>query len=110
MNVDSSSLAGKRIAVVGAGPAGLVAACQLKKLDAKVEVFKRNNHVGGRTRSITEGDFKFDVGALVLLPTYKNVVRILHEFGLSENLTRSKPRLGIFRDGKVHSFDYRRPL
>ncbi|MEX1670943.1 NAD(P)/FAD-dependent oxidoreductase [Zhongshania guokunii] len=110
IRIDKRNLAGQCIAVVGGGPAGLVAAFELKKLGAEVEVFERNDHVGGRTRSETRGEFSFDVGALVLLPTYKNTVELLHELGLDKSLSRSKPSLGIVRDGKVCSFDYKRPL
>uniref|UniRef100_A0A183ISR9 Glutamate synthase n=1 Tax=Soboliphyme baturini TaxID=241478 RepID=A0A183ISR9_9BILA len=38
---------GKRIAVVGSGPAGLAAAAQLNKVGHTVLVYERNNRVGG---------------------------------------------------------------
>ncbi|MCK5739098.1 glutamate synthase subunit beta [bacterium] len=41
---------GKRVAVVGSGPAGLAAAQQLARLGHEVVVFEKNNRVGGLLR------------------------------------------------------------
>ena len=41
---------GKRIAIVGSGPAGLAAADQLNKAGHQVTVFERDDHVGGLLR------------------------------------------------------------
>ena len=50
---------GKRVAVVGSGPAGLAAASQLNKAGHEVSVFERNDRIGGL---LTYGipDFKLD--------------------------------------------------
>lgn len=41
---------GKKIAIVGSGPAGLAAAAQLNKVGHKVTVFERNTRIGGLLR------------------------------------------------------------
>jgi len=41
---------GKRIAIVGSGPAGLAAADQLNKAGHQITVFERDDHVGGLLR------------------------------------------------------------
>ena len=53
------SLSGKKVAVVGSGPAGLAAAQQLNRAGHLVTVFERDNYVGGL---LTLGipDFKLD--------------------------------------------------
>ncbi len=38
---------GKKVAIVGSGPAGLAAADQLNKRGHSVTVYERNNHIGG---------------------------------------------------------------
>ncbi|MBW9234183.1 FAD-dependent oxidoreductase, partial [Leptospira santarosai] len=38
---------GKKVAVIGSGPAGLAAAAQLNKAGHWVTVFERNDRVGG---------------------------------------------------------------
>ena len=100
----------KRVAVIGGGLAGLVAAYELRKAGVNVELFEFSGHVGGRTRSLSKGEFTFDTGALVMLPTYKNMVRLVNELGLQSQLQISKPQLGIVRGGGIHSFSYKQPI
>nr|BBB35234.1 beta-carotene synthase.[1] [Aurantiochytrium sp. KH105] len=57
----------KRIAVLGAGYAGLSAACELSRLGHEVVVLEKNDYVGGRAHQFeVEADngqtFKFDAG------------------------------------------------
>lgn len=104
------SLKGRSVAIVGAGVSGLVAGYHLRKAGADVTVFERNDYAGGRTRSVRKGEFTFDVGALVMLPTYQNVYHLIKELGLEKHVHNTKPRLGIMREGKLHSLDYERPL
>ena len=52
---------GKKVAVVGAGPAGLAAAQQLARVGHEVTVFEKNDKVGGLLRYGIP-DFKLDKG------------------------------------------------
>lgn len=105
-----STLRGKTVAVVGAGVSGLAAAYRLQQNGAKVTLFERNDDVGGRTRSVRKNGYTFDCGALVMLPTYKNVYALMQELGITSHVHEMKLRLAIVRDGKRHSFDYRAPV
>lgn len=105
-----NDLTGKTVAVVGAGPSGLAAAYRLQQRGAKLTVFERNDYVGGRTRSVRKNGFVFDVGALVMLPTYKNVYGLIRELGIEGHVHETKPKLAIVRDGRRHSFDYAKPI
>ena len=105
-----TTLKNKKVAVVGAGLAGLSAAYQLEKDGAEVTVLEAVDYVGGRTRSVRIKDYCFDLGALVILPRYKNIYRICRELGIDKLLHKTKPSLAIVRDGRLHSFDYARPL
>ena len=58
------------IAIVGAGPAGLVAARRLSQDGFDVTVFEREDRVGGRVRSIQDSGFVFDRGFQVLFTAY----------------------------------------
>ncbi len=51
-----------RVAVIGAGPAGLTAAYQLAKAGVEVEVFEASGSVGGLARSFTLWDQTVDLG------------------------------------------------
>ena len=105
-----NSLQGKKVAVIGAGVSGLAAAYRLQKQGAAVTVFDKRDYVGGRTRSVRQGEFIFDVGALVMLPTYKNVYGLIKELGIESHVHETKPSLAVIRDGQRHSFDYAHPL
>ena len=52
----------KRIIVIGAGFAGLSAACVLAKEGFKVTVLEKNDQAGGRARVWEKDGFKFDMG------------------------------------------------
>ena len=60
--------------IVGAGPGGLAAALLLAKSGVKVTVVEKRGVVGGRTSTIEQDGFKFDVG-----PTFFLYPRVLKE-------------------------------
>lgn len=64
----------KKIYVVGAGPGGLTSAMLLAHAGYDVEVFEKENFVGGRTSSIQLGDYTFDRG-----PTFLNMMYLVRE-------------------------------
>jgi len=52
----------KHIAVIGSGFAGLSAASYLSKAGHRVDIYEKNNDIGGRARVLNTGDFTFDMG------------------------------------------------
>lgn len=64
----------KKIAVVGAGPGGLAAAMLLAHKGYEVDVYEKQEYVGGRTSEIRLGDYTFDMG-----PTFLNMLYIAEE-------------------------------
>lgn len=64
----------RRAVIVGAGPGGLAAALLLAKSGVKVTVVEKRAEVGGRTSTIEQDGFKFDVG-----PTFFLYPRVLRE-------------------------------
>jgi phytoene desaturase len=59
----------KKVAVIGAGTAGLASAIRLKALGYDVTVYEKNEQVGGRMYQIKENGFTFDVGpTIVMMP------------------------------------------
>jgi phytoene desaturase len=55
------------VVIVGAGPGGLAAAILLSHAGLNVTVLERKGRVGGRTASLREEGFRFDVGATFFL-------------------------------------------
>lgn len=55
-----------KVAVVGAGVGGLVAAIRLAVAGHDVTVFERNATVGGKVATLTEGGYTFDLGPTLL--------------------------------------------
>lgn len=104
------SLQGKRIAVVGAGVSGLSAAFRLRQRGADVTVFEKSGEVGGRTLSLRRDGFTIDLGALMMMPTYRNVITLARELGIEQHLVATRPVMSIVRDGRHNEIDMRRPL
>ena len=52
----------KRVAVIGAGPAGLTAAYTLSKQNVPVIVLEADHTVGGLARTVNYKGYLFDIG------------------------------------------------
>ena len=63
-----------RVIIVGAGPGGLGSAMLLAQSGCDVTVFEQHDRVGGRTTTIGDGQFGFDLG-----PTFFLYPRVLEE-------------------------------
>jgi phytoene desaturase len=65
--------AADRVVIVGAGPGGLASAMLLAKAGLEVTVIEKRGVVGGRTSTMEQDGFKFDVGPTFFL--YPQVLR-----------------------------------
>ncbi|KAH0637321.1 hypothetical protein KY289_037236 [Solanum tuberosum] len=54
-----------KVAVVGAGISGLVAAYELAKSGVKVVVYEKEHYLGGHAKTITVNDIDLDLGFMV---------------------------------------------
>tara|TARA_Y100000590_G_scaffold208456_1_gene236172 strand:- start:19536 stop:21023 length:1488 start_codon:yes stop_codon:yes gene_type:complete len=57
----------KHIYIIGAGPGGLATGILLSKSGVDITILESSNTVGGRTSSISENGFKFDLGPTFFL-------------------------------------------
>jgi phytoene desaturase len=64
----------KRVVIVGAGPGGLATAMLLARSGVQVTVVEKSGRVGGRTATMEQDGFKFDIG-----PTFFLYPRVLAE-------------------------------
>ncbi|WP_327069902.1 flavin monoamine oxidase family protein [Kitasatospora sp. NBC_01302] len=80
----------KRVTVIGAGVAGLVAAYELERLGHSVEILEGHLQVGGRVRTHRfvpgrEGPL-VELGAMRVPTTHRRTMRYLRKLGLADQL------------------------
>ena len=84
---------GVRIAVIGAGIAGLACARELARADAKVTVFERSRGLGGRLGTRRQGNLAFDHGAQYVTARSRSFVKYAEVAGRAGVLDRWAPRI-----------------
>ena len=73
-----------KICIIGAGPGGLSAGLLLLEKGHEVHIFEKDSLVGGRSKKLTFGEYKFDSG-----PTF-----FMHPPILEEVFEKSGMKLG----------------
>jgi hydroxysqualene dehydroxylase len=85
-----------RVAVVGAGYAGLAAAVELAAAGCHVEVFEASRTLGGRARAVEIKDgmsgMTVDNGAHILVGAYRETLRLMQKVGVGETVQADTPR------------------
>jgi monoamine oxidase len=83
---------GKRVTILGAGIAGLVAAYELERLGHQVDIMEGSPRIGGRVWTHRFGnDFNSaygELGAMRIPSEHKYVLHYIHELGLSDKLCK----------------------
>lgn len=100
----------KKIAIIGAGIAGLVAGYELKKKGFEVVVFESSNRVGGRMSTDKVDGFLIDRGAQFLSENYSTLIPLIKELGLESELVESSSFASVIRNQKVCQFSVNNPL
>ena len=77
----------KRVAVIGAGPAGCYAAYLLRKQGLEVTLFEASPHIGGRTHSWQHQGWVIDSGAGFVTNFYTMLWPLIKELGLAQEMT-----------------------
>jgi len=73
---------GRRVAVIGAGWAGLAAAVSLVDQGIAVQVFEASRHLGGRARRVTVAGLELDNGQHILIGAYAETLRLMRAVGV----------------------------
>jgi protoporphyrinogen/coproporphyrinogen III oxidase len=92
------------VAVVGAGIAGLAAACRLKRLGARVVVYESASRPGGAIRTEKRDGYLAEMGPTSLAEPSPQVRAILAELGLESKILPAAPEARhryIVRKGKL---------
>jgi squalene-hopene/tetraprenyl-beta-curcumene cyclase len=93
----------ERVAVVGAGLAGLSAALRFKDAGVKVELFERSRLLGGRATSFEIDGIEVDNGQHVFLSCCREFIRFARDVGMESDLRlqeRFDARI-LSRDGRA---------
>lgn len=91
------------VIVLGGGLAGLSAAHVLAKADRNVLVFEADSSVGGLSKTITKGNFRFDLGGHRFFTNNERVETFIREL-MGEELLEVPRSSVIYLQGK--RFDY----
>ena len=98
-----------RVAVIGAGTAGLTCAWRLKQMGFDPVVWETTSCPGGRARSIHEAGAVHDLGAWTFT-SQGAVYRLVHEIGLTGELVSIPATLGRPVCGKLMVADLGKPF
>ena len=85
-----------RIAVIGAGYAGLAAAVELAGAGLAVTLFEANRVAGGRARRVEYRGALLDNGQHLLLGAYRETLALMHALGVDERATARFPLTLVF--------------
>ncbi|HEY6355906.1 MAG TPA: hydroxysqualene dehydroxylase HpnE [Burkholderiaceae bacterium] len=90
----------KRVAVVGAGWAGLAAAVQATVDGNAVTLLEMAGHAGGRARSVTIDSLALDNGQHILIGAYSETLRLMQLVGVDPaQVLRRRPLELLYPDG-----------
>ena len=95
----SRGTAAPRVAVVGAGYAGMAAAVTLARRGARVTVFESGPVPGGRARRVVTGDHSLDNGQHILVGAYGTLFALMREVGVPAGAVLRIPLELRYADG-----------
>lgn len=94
----------KKIAVIGAGPMGLMATYELLKRGYKVSLYERDDRVGGMSASFDLGGTKIERFYHFICATDHSLFNLLKELNLYDKLRWRETKMGFYFDGKLYQW------
>lgn len=91
-----------RIAVVGSGPMGLMAAMELLKAGHQVDVYERDDRIGGMSADFNFGGLRIERYYHFICKTDYPLFALLDELGLSGKLKWTDTKMGYYFNGKLY--------
>lgn len=90
-----------KIAIVGAGYAGLAAAVTLAEHGVGADVFEASKVLGGRARAVDIQEQALDNGMHIMIGAYRETLRLLRLVGVRENEALYRSRLRLELPGRL---------
>lgn len=93
-----------KIAIVGAGLAGMTAAYRLAKRGHEVDVYEAADYVGGLAAGFPVAGSRLEKYYHHIFTSDRSIRAITEELGLHDSLQWRKSQMGSFYGGKIHLF------
>ncbi|WP_097027436.1 flavin monoamine oxidase family protein [Clostridium peptidivorans] len=90
---------GVKVAVIGAGEAGLAAAFELKKIGCDITIFEASNRIGGRVYTHyfdCEGKYPVELGAMRIPASHETTWHYINLFKLNTDIFVTRNVNGLF--------------
>src|SRR5436190_986626 len=94
----------RKFAVLGAGPMGLVAAIELLKRGHEVDLYERDDRIGGMSASFDFAGLKIERYYHFICKTDAPLFELLAELGLSDKLRWTETKMGYYFDGHLYKW------
>jgi len=94
----------KKFVVVGAGPMGLRAAMELLKRGHEVDIYERDDRIGGMSASFDFAGLKIERYYHFICKTDAPLFALLDELGLRDRLRWSDTKMGYYYEGKLYKW------
>lgn len=93
-----------KFAVLGAGPMGLAVAYELLKAGRDVDIYERDDRIGGMSASTDLDGLKIERYYHFICAPDQTLFEYLREFGIEEKLRWVETRMGFYFNGKLHDW------
>ena len=95
---------GKTAAVLGAGPMGLGVAYELLKAGWSVDIYERDNRIGGMSASTEIDGLKIERYYHFICKPDQTTFEYLRELGIHDKLRWVDTKMGFYYQGKLHEW------
>lgn len=93
-----------KYAVLGAGPMGLMVAIELLKLGHEVDIYERDDRIGGMSASFDFDGLEIERYYHFICKTDTPLFELLAELGLSDKLKWADTRMGYYYEGRLYKW------
>ena len=91
-----------RVAIIGAGYAGMAAAVELAAKQIPLTLFEASRQLGGRARAVETHGMRLDNGQHILLGAYRETLRLMRLVGANPERTLLRLPLTLAYPGELH--------